>query len=245
MSNGADLLLVSACLEGREDAWQQLTNTHTQHLYCFLRGQTHRDCDELHAFLWEFWGDVYSRRLLVGYTGIGTLKSWLRSVALHRWLNAYKSSLRWQRCEDVDGIIGTTREPLSHFSEVEFSHTDDAIRVALMSLNERHRLVMWAHLANGIDQQVIADRLGLRCRSQVSQLLKYAIPKFRKVLRSELQKRHAVSCGAQELALRLVDVLERLFPAESWANIPEHLVPWRERPVQPWSQFIGGSHAAD
>jgi RNA polymerase sigma-70 factor (ECF subfamily) len=93
-----DLYLATACSQGDERAWEELTGRHGGFMRAFaLRFLREPDASDLAD---QVIADLWQRRKIARYQGRSTLRTWLGAVVAHAALNAGKSSRRTESLED-------------------------------------------------------------------------------------------------------------------------------------------------
>jgi len=93
-----DLYLATACSQGDERAWEELTGRHGGFIRAFaLRFLREPDASDLAD---QVVADLWQRRKIARYQGRSTLRTWLGAVVAHAALNAGKASRRTESLED-------------------------------------------------------------------------------------------------------------------------------------------------
>lgn len=160
----ADLVLVSKCLQGDTQAWEELLRRYRPTVFgCAL--QISRDpsvAEELSSALWvELYGvSPGSGRArsskLAHYSGKGSLEGWLRTIVAQMYVDRYRKERRFVPLGEEDRISSLSEG----FIDIADPRLEQALDHALAELGAEQRLVLAAHYLDGRTFSEIGRMMG-------------------------------------------------------------------------------------
>jgi RNA polymerase sigma factor (sigma-70 family) len=149
-----DLYLATACLDGEEPAWRELSTTHFEFMRGFARrflsGQAARDvADEVIAELW-------SRRKLQQYGGRSTLRTWLGTVIAHAALNSRHAVHRTVSLQPDNSVSSERSEPADDQAATLLR---ELLTEAVASLGTEERLLLQLYYEQGMTLEELSVTL--------------------------------------------------------------------------------------
>jgi RNA polymerase sigma-70 factor (ECF subfamily) len=157
--SAADLYLACACVDGDADAIRELE----AHLFGAIEqavktiGGSRAIVDDVKQTLREQLFTGADRSRLASYAGAGSLRSWLRSVALRTAIRLMRPDLRMVSLEDAFLDFASTGTPeLLHMKQTYRQEFAEALRLAVRALSVRQRNLLRQHFIDGLS----IDRLG-------------------------------------------------------------------------------------
>ncbi len=173
-----DTTLLSACLEGRREAWDELVDRYSPYIYFLvhatLRKHSHRYDDdaveEIHntVFLVLLEDDMRRLRSFRGDNGC-SLRSWLRVITIHRTID-YLKALRPTTsldAEDAEGLklldtlasdTPSAEEWMERFQQPEAA---ELIGKAVLKLSPADRRLYDLFFVEGRESKEVAEELGI------------------------------------------------------------------------------------
>lgn len=199
-----DLYLATACINGEEAAWRELSTMHVGFMREFARRfvsqQFARDvADEVFAELW-------ARERLKQYGGRSTLRTWLGTVVAHAALNSRHAmrhfvSLEAEPARDArERSAGQAR--LEPESEQAASLMKELVSEAVGRLAAEERLLLQLYY----EQEMTLDELGVLLRASapaISRRLKRAREELRAIIEAHARRRTGESADALRAGLDL------------------------------------------
>jgi RNA polymerase sigma-70 factor (ECF subfamily) len=153
-----DLYLATACSQGDERAWEELTERHGGFIRAFaLRFLREPDASDLAD---QVVADLWQRHKIARYQGRSTLRTWLGAVVAHAALNAGKASRRTESLEDGmrDGQpAAASAEPGTNQAEALLARL---VAEAIDGLPAGEKLLLRLYYEQGLtlDQMAVALR---------------------------------------------------------------------------------------
>ncbi len=157
-----DRLLVQACLEGDERAWEGMVRTHTRRIYNYCLRYTGRR-DEADDLTQEIFVRIY-RNLSSFRADTGSLQSWILSVARNLIVDHYRKERRyrtWVGSEEMETLQVEDRQapdPGRAFEQAEASYM---VSLALTSLSPNLREAIKLRDLEGMSYQQVAETTGV------------------------------------------------------------------------------------
>lgn len=188
----ADLALASACMEGRDDAWEHFILELRPSLYQAARtiaGDEGRElADSLYAELFGLPGaDGERRSLLAYYHGRSRLVTWLRSVLVQRHIDRLRATRRLTPIDDErdgESRLTESRQPETDPErDALVAHAQAAVDAAIDALDAKDCLRLRLYYGQDMTLAAIGRVLGEH-EATVSRKLE----KARRALRAEVER---------------------------------------------------------
>jgi RNA polymerase sigma-70 factor, ECF subfamily len=149
-----DQELVSGCLRGNEDAWEDLVHAHARRIYSLSYRFT-----RCRAEAEDLTQDVFVRvyQTLSSYQGeVGSLSGWLIHVARNLLIDRYRKTRRYARVDSIEESELPIQDPGSPqpLQHLEQNETAAIVRAALERLSPDTRIVIVLH---DLDALTLAD----------------------------------------------------------------------------------------
>jgi RNA polymerase sigma-70 factor (ECF subfamily) len=150
-----DAQLVTACLEGRRDAFDVIVERHRRAVYqvCYRFVNEHEDASDLTQETF-----VRAWRGLRNFRGQAALSTWLYRIAVNVSLNRVSSKKAETEPLDADRFIDPRAEQPG--ADLEREQRAIAVRKAIASLPEKQRATLILRTYQELSHQQIADILG-------------------------------------------------------------------------------------
>ena len=199
-----DLYLATACVDGDENAWRELSTAHFDFMREFARrfvpGQLARDvADEVIADLW-------ARKKLRQYGGRSTLRTWLATVVTHAALNSRQTM---NRVVPLEGECArAVEEKSSAFESIEPGNEQIAALLremfaeAVTGLPANDRLLLRLYYEDGMTLEELSAMLRAS-GAAISRRLKRTREDLRAGIEARARRRTGESADALRAGLDL------------------------------------------
>jgi RNA polymerase sigma-70 factor (ECF subfamily) len=155
--------IIDGCIRHNRKAQQALWKQYSGYLLgVCMRYATDRP--EAEDMLQEAFLKIYFN--LEEYTGTGSLRGWLRKVAVNTAITYYHRNLRYKHHVDIDEYVST--ETGNEGFEEDFLNAEDLYRV-LGELPPGYRMVFNLYTIDGYKHHEIAEMLGIDVNTSKSQ----------------------------------------------------------------------------
>jgi len=161
-SSGPDRLLVQACLNGDERAWESLVRSHTRRIFNYCLRYTGRR-DEAEDITQEIFVRIY-RNLGSFRAESGGLQSWILSVARNLVVDHYRKERRfrsWLGSDEMETMQVEDRKTLSPSRAYDQAEARCLLSLALAALSPDLREAVRLRDLDGMSYQQVAETTGV------------------------------------------------------------------------------------